>query len=155
MNTIRKLNDKLKYTTQVNNRHIVAAICAQEFKKILSCTTTYAEKKFIESLINQSLREMHSNIPMKLFEIDEIIGEYTPYKGTMTTNMSTEEIPENEMHVIYYGIVGNTMNRSVQSSNSSTIHSVTTKSNEYFVYKYPKALPKLSSIVINDAYNVI
>lgn len=87
MKAIYKLNDTLSYSTQINNRNVVAAICAQEFDQILKYTTTYAEQKLIENLIQFCLREMHSHIPMKLFELDELLANYGEhvYQGLKPT----------------------------------------------------------------------
>lgn len=87
MKAIYKLNDKLSYSTQINNRNVVAAICAQEFDQILKYTTTYAEKKLIEGLIQFCLREIHSHIPMKLFQVDELLENYGEhvYQGIKPT----------------------------------------------------------------------
>lgn len=76
MKAIYKLNDTLRYSTQINNRNVVAAICAQEFDEILKYTSSYADQKFIENLIQLCLRDIHSNVPMKLFQLEDLLFNY-------------------------------------------------------------------------------
>lgn len=55
---------------------------------------------------------------------------------------------------VYYGIAGSILNKMLSSSNESTIM-VNTNEDEYFVYKYPIDQPKLESIIMDGALNVL
>lgn len=55
---------------------------------------------------------------------------------------------------VYYGIVGKTLNKALSDTYQYTI-TVTTNEDEYFVYKYPIELPKLESIIMNNAFDVM
>ncbi|QOR56629.1 hypothetical protein [uncultured phage cr52_1] len=57
------------------------------------------------------------------------------------------------LYPAYYGVEGS-LKKQLVSSLNITISNVTTGSNEYFVYKYPSNFPKLTTITLNDAYNV-
>lgn len=57
MEAIYKLNDTLRYSTQVNNKNVIAAICAQELEQILKYTTTYSDQKLVEELIKYCFDE--------------------------------------------------------------------------------------------------
>lgn len=86
MNEINKLNKSLKYNVNVNNRNIVAAICAIELQQILKYTQTFSEQKFIEQLINVCNRNIISNIPLKFKSIESIVANYKMYSGTVKTS---------------------------------------------------------------------
>lgn len=61
MEAIYKLNDTLRYSTQVNNKNVIAAICAQELEQILKYTTTYSDQKLVEELIKYCFDEALAN----------------------------------------------------------------------------------------------
>ena len=61
MEAIYKLNDTLRYSTQVNNKNVIAAICAQELEQILKYTTTYSDQKLVEELIKCCFDEALAN----------------------------------------------------------------------------------------------
>lgn len=284
MKAINKLNESLKYNSKVNNRNVVAAICAQEFNKLRDYVTNHAEDELLDHLITVSHREMISDTPMKLFQINEIMpayklrngkpckmkvcdcscapsdgsitiaklaeetidliietssgsgaisqvaepilsvnwinvdtkemsdslnmtaeigttyqweGYYKWYKGnnqlspykiesnvfssipsegvnsdtvTVTTSKDTTFTltliaPNNHKstvtssitfrYPIYYGVKGKSLTKQLTNDNTNTIKNVSLNSDEYFVYKYSKTFPKLESIIMNDAFNVI
>lgn len=82
------------------------------------------------------------------FEV--VDGKLVPATGEdrQTVNSSI-----NFLYPVYYGIEGKLRKQLVSSANI-TITSVTTGSSEYFVYKYPSNYAKLTTITMNDAYNV-
>ena len=57
MEAIYKLNDVLRYSTQVNNKNVVAAICAQELEQVLKYTTNYSDQKLVEEWITFCFNE--------------------------------------------------------------------------------------------------
>lgn len=281
MNAIEKLNESLKYNSSTNNRNVVSAVCVQELKNMLNYTTTYAEKKFLEQLIDQCNRQVYSNTPMKLSQVNDIVSTYKKYVGTIIktddvscvncipkdgsitidklaketvefietrggfqknavspilkvtwqnnrtnditnelntiaeigdtytwrgsyswnssdyaaepvsiesnvfttltedgvqSNVIEERVSYNETfnitlvasnlekatatssitfkHPSYYGIVNKSLTKVLSSSPSLTVANVTTKKDEYFVYKYSNVLPKVTSITMNDTFNV-
>lgn len=82
------------------------------------------------------------------FEV--VDGKLVPATGEdkQTVNSSI-----NFLYPVYYGVEGKLKKQLVSSANL-TITNITTGSSEYFVYKYPSNYAKLSTITMNDAYNV-
>lgn len=92
------------------------------------------------------------NVTLKADKIGyEVVGDkVVPATGEDETTVSSDIT---FLYPIYYGVKGNLKKQLVNSANLS-ITNITTGSDEYFTYKYPSNYPKLTTITMNDAYNV-
>lgn len=81
MKAINKLNESLKYRTDINNRNVVAAICVQEFQKLRPYVINQIEDELLDRLIWLAQNQMQSKTPIKLFLIKDIMPAYKLNNG--------------------------------------------------------------------------
>ena len=143
MKDINKFNESLKYRIDINYRNIVSAICLLEFYKLQNYATNNSDTKILNELIQFAKREMSSNIPMRLLLIKDAMPVY---KIEHSVSMSSS--------FIYYGTTNKPLTKLLSDTAANTIFA-TTEPDEYFVYKYPIDLPKLESVTMDGAFNVI
>lgn len=73
MNVIEKLNKKLKYLINVNNRNVIAAICINEFELLKTQTTNFNTIQILNQLISKMTPELDSTTPMRMLTVDQVI----------------------------------------------------------------------------------
>lgn len=145
MKDVCKLNEILKHSISINNRNVVAAICAQELM-LLKAKMLNGDTQ-LNSMINKCLRDIYSKIPMRLCKIEDVIRNKKPMDIKADSTFGR--------YVVYYGIRGKNLNKTYSNGNLVELKNISADEDEYFVYMYPATLPELQIIQLDDSFNVI